>query len=271
MTIKQIQKIRYFLEKLNNVSHYLSMEEYVAELKGYFSNDFELNLKIRVFNTADSYKFEYLKQDKNSIRNYLERKLDEMPNVSRVIEILQLIEEGEKSKTNKTKMERFISKAYHSYSGIINFDSVVKNIATQNSVPQLDINFYTVNAAVVEGVIAKLKYYVDTFCNEPKKEELKSTAQTININTSANSNSSVAVVNIDLAIVQAKQQAEDEGLSDEQFRMVMEKLNELEKIGKSKESKGKKWQKAKEIMKWLVEQGIQVAGIIVPVIASCIK
>lgn len=52
---------------------------------------------------------------------------------------------------------------------------------------------------------------------------------------------------------------------------MLEKLNELELIAKSNESKGKRWNKAKEILKWLIEQGIAAAGIIVPVLASSIK
>ncbi|MCM1009168.1 MAG: hypothetical protein NC485_14865, partial [Ruminococcus flavefaciens] len=68
----------------------------------------------------------------------------------------------------------------------------------------------------------------------------------------------------------AQRQAEDAGLPDEQYAQVLKKLEELENIAKSKESKGKRWQKAKEIMKWLVEQGIQVASIVVPVLASSI-
>lgn len=60
-------------------------------------------------------------------------------------------------------------------------------------------------------------------------------------------------------------------LMKQQFDILIKKLNELEEIGKSKESKGRRWQKAKEVMKWLVEQGIQVAAIVVPVLATCIK
>ena len=51
----------------------------------------------------------------------------------------------------------------------------------------------------------------------------------------------------------------------------MDKISELEELSKSKESKGKRWQKVKEFMKWLVEQGIQVAGVLLPVLAHTIQ
>ena len=39
----------------------------------------------------------------------------------------------------------------------------------------------------------------------------------------------------------------------------------------SKESKGKRWAKIRDVFKWVAEQGIQVAGIIVPLLSSTIK
>ena len=52
---------------------------------------------------------------------------------------------------------------------------------------------------------------------------------------------------------------------------MKEKITELEEIVKSKISKKSKWQKLCEIMKWVVEQGVQVASIIVPLIGNAIK
>ena len=78
-------------------------------------------------------------------------------------------------------------------------------------------------------------------------------------------------VDISAIFENARQKVEDEGVSDVQAREVLEKLAELEEISKSKESKGKRWSRAKEIMKWLAEQGIAVAGIIIPVLSEVLK
>ena len=56
-----------------------------------------------------------------------------------------------------------------------------------------------------------------------------------------------------------------------QTQELFDKLSELEEIAKSKESKGKRWAKAKEVMKWLVEQGIAAASILLPVLSESIK
>ena len=52
---------------------------------------------------------------------------------------------------------------------------------------------------------------------------------------------------------------------------VLAKIQELKDIMESKESKGKRWAKIKDFFKWVAEQGIQVASIIVPLLATTIK
>ena len=69
----------------------------------------------------------------------------------------------------------------------------------------------------------------------------------------------------------ARQQIEDAGLSNVQSKELLDKLLELEEIAKSKESKGKRWVKAREVMKWLIEQGIAAANILIPVLSESIK
>ena len=270
MTIRQVEKIRYFLKKLSGVTNCYQMFDYVAELRGYFAASFDISVKATKFNTADSYKTDYLRQDKEIIKAFLERKIDEDKMAGQISHILNLIEEGESTRENQLKMEEFIAKVYHSYCGVISFNEVVKAIATQHGVPGLQV--YKADGAILDGVISKLRQYADSFSNQ-KTENVQTQPQNVfNINNTANANST-SILNAELSIVieTAKQQAEDAGLSDEQYENVMQKINELEEIAKSKESKGKRWQRAKEIMKWLVEQGIQVAAILVPVLSTCIK
>ena len=270
MTIKQVEKIRYFLKKLNSITNCYQMFDYVAELKGYFAANFDINVKATKFNTADSYKTDYLRHDREIIKAFLERKVDEDKMAGKISSILDLIEEGESTRGNQPKMEEFIAKIYHSYSGIISFNEVVKAIATQHGVPGLQV--YKPDEAILDGVISKLCQYVDSFSNQRIEKAQTQPQNVFNINNTANANAT-STLNAELSIVieTAKQQAEDAGLSDEQYENVMQKINELEEIAKSKESNGKRWQKAKEIMKWLVEQGIQVAAILVPVLSTCIK
>ena len=78
-------------------------------------------------------------------------------------------------------------------------------------------------------------------------------------------------ITIEAVFDNARQQIEDAGLTDVQTQELFDKLSELEGIAKSKESKGKRWSKAKEVMKWLVEQGIAAASILIPVLSESIK
>lgn len=269
MTLRQIEKIKYFLEKLNKISTASAMKEYASELKGYYLNEFDLHLKVYTFNT-NIYNGDLLAQDKAKIQNFLEHIIDEDNRSGKVFEILSLIDEGKTLSNDKQKAESFVAKVYHSYCSEIAFNDVIKGIATQHGVPGFQV--YTVDSAILNGVLSNLRQYAEKLCSVSKETKNSEPNTVFNINNTANSNSESFInISINQVVEQAKQQAEDVGLADEQFEALMDKLNELEEIGKSKESKGKRWQKAKEIMKWVVEQGIQVAGIVVPVLATCIK
>lgn len=268
MTLRQIEKNKYFFEKLNYINYFAGMKEYAAELKGYYLDDFDLHLQVNSLNARSFYNSELMSQDKAKIQSFLEHIIDEDSHAGKVFEILTLIDEGKALGEDKQKAENYVATIYHSYCGEIAFNDVIKGIATQHGVPGFQV--YKVDSAVLNGVISNLRQYAEKLCstsNETKKEQPNTV---FNINNTANS-SSVVSLNIEQFIVQAKQEAEDAGLPDEQFKALMTKINELEEIGKSKESKGKRWQKAKEVLKWLVEQGIHVAGIVVPVVAACIQ
>lgn len=268
MTLRQIEKIKYFLDKLKGINDFIEMEKYFSEIKGYFSDEFDMYLTLFTYNTLDSYSSEFMSQDKAKIQNFLEHIIDEDNRSGKVFEVLSLIDEGKTLSNDKQKAESFVAKVYHSYCSEIAFNDVIKGIATQHGVPGFQV--YTVDSAILNGVLSNLRQYAEKLCSVSKETKNSHPNTIFNINNTANASSSVNL-NISQAVEEAKHQAEDAGLPDEQFEVLMNKLNELEEIGKSKESKGKRWQKAKEVMKWIIEQGIQVAGIVVPVLATCIK
>lgn len=268
MTLRQIEKTKYFLDKLYEINSLSAMQEYVAELKGYYSNEFDLHLKVSIFNTLDIYISELMAQDKAKIQNFLEQSIDRDFNAGKVFDILTLIDEGKKLSNDEQKAENYVAKIYHSYSGEITFNDVIKAIASQHGVPGLHV--YEVDNAIINGILSNLRQYAEKLCSQSNETKNSQPNTVFNINNSANASSSVNL-NISQAVQEAKQQAYDAGLPDEQFKVLVNKLNELEEIGKSKESRGKRWGKAKEVMKWVVEQGIQVAAIVVPIVATCIK
>ena len=215
---------------------------------------------------------EYEKNDKISIRNFLESLLAQDENASTMLDILSLIEEGEQSKSDSDTMEKYISKVFYAYSGKISFDKMTEAIATA---PQEVLGFKMLQASeeMVDGVITKLNTYAAEL-SRPKQSNKPSVQnkQEINFQPQIHVESkSETKINIEVVFKTARQKVADEGLSDAQSKELIDKINELEVLSKSSESKGNKWTKIKETMKWLVEQGIAVAGILMPVITEVLK
>lgn len=275
MTLKQIEKTRSLLSRIDAINGLREVQEFVSEVKAFYGDDFTTKLKITSWNTPDTYSQVYEKNDKIAIQNFLESLIAQDINAPAIIDILDYIEEGERAKKNKKLREKYVSKVFYSYSDKISFDKMTEAIATA---PQevLNFNMYQVTEEMIDGIITKLKSYAnilikpkslakDSNSSVQNKQEINFQPH-INIETKNETN-----ITIDAVFDNARQQIEDAGLSDVQTQELFNKLSELEEIAKSKESKGKRWAKAKEVMKWLVEQGIAAASILIPVISESIK
>ena len=59
-------------------------------------------------------------------------------------------------------------------------------------------------------------------------------------------------------------------LSDPEKNELFEKLNEIVELQKSKESKTKKWDKAKKILAFLLDKGADIAIMYIPQILAAI-
>lgn len=55
-------------------------------------------------------------------------------------------------------------------------------------------------------------------------------------------------------------------LPDEDIEEIQKKINELEKIVNSEETKNKKWSKAKDIVKWVADKGVDVGIALLPLV-----
>lgn len=85
---------------------------------------------------------------------------------------------------------------------------------------------------------------------------------TIN-NNNANSN----VVDINISFDQARKDIENmTALPDSEVDEILAKMDELEKIIQSNQRKTKKWENAKEIVKWIADKGVDVALTFIPLL-----
>ncbi len=277
MTLMQIEKAKNLLSKAVLVNGPSEMQDLVSEIKVFYGDNFSISLNITNLNTQNAYSQEHEKTDKISIQNFLEAQLAQDKNAPAILDILSLIEEGKQAKSNGDGdlREKYISKVFYSYSDRINFDKMTVAIATA---PQdaWNLNMYRVSEEMVDGIIAKLKSYANILSTCKQSNEannsLVQNKQEINFqpHISIEANNEINV-NIEIVLENARQQIEDAGLSDIQTQELLDKLLDLEEIAKSKESKGKRWTKAKSVMKWLIEQGIAAASILMPVLSKAIE
>ena len=115
----------------------------------------------------------------------------------------------------------------------------------------------------------KMKYKIQAY---GEGRNLKETSSTGNINIDVSSNSeSKASSSIDIAATfnLAKEKLYDlTALSDTEIQDLQEQLDELQAIANSDEKQRDKWKKAIPIFKYVLDKGIDVAKIILPLVTN---
>lgn len=98
------------------------------------------------------------------------------------------------------------------------------------------------------------------------KAEMQKTNLTIN-NTNHNESTSSAFVSISFEEVRNKIDKMT-SLCEEEIDEIKDKIDEIEKIVNSGESKVKKWTKAKDIIKWIADKGVDVGIALLPLLLN---
>lgn len=284
MTLKQIEKIRTAideLEKLKTSPTPKAISRIDSSLENFFHELYKspyLNISNHFMYDAEITK-EQMIADIDDIVSVLNGMLASDPKSAQIKDILDLIFEGEHIENSYEAIQKYISKVFYSYGDNIKFDKSIIAVANKSIKTDVDIDWgfkeeNTIDCTVVEGIVRKLRVYAQDILDSKKTPSKKSSAPSVVINNNPSiSATSSANVSVDISAVfeDARHKVEDEGLPDIQAQEILEKISELEEIAKSKESKGKRWSKAKEVMKWLVEQGIAAASILIPVLSESIK
>lgn len=104
---------------------------------------------------------------------------------------------------------------------------------------------------------------------------IKSKLETFRFGMNAVSNTSMltpqvnvnTTINISLTFDQARSNVENmDSLTNEQTQEALNKINELEEILKSTDSKKSKWEKAKPVLSWLANKSFELAKVILPLL-----
>ncbi len=284
MTLQQIEKIRSTiseLDKLKATPTPTAISRIDSSLENFFHKLYEspyLNISNHFLYGTEITTNEMV-ADIDDIISVLKGMLALDPKAAQVSDILELIFEGEHLENNYESIQKYISKVFYSYGDNIKLDKSIIAVANRSIKIDLDIDWgfkeeNTIDITVIEGIVRKLRAYAQEVLEGKKSSSKKPSVPSVVINNNPSISATASSnVNVDISAIfeNARQKVEDEGLSDVQTQEILEKLSELERIAKSKESKGKRWAKAKEIMKWLIEQGITVAGILIPVLSESIK
>ena len=202
--------------------------------------------------------------------------LDKHAEVAEFLSYLDLIEEGNQlyDKQDERACEEFIRRVLSVYSEAFSAD-------------QSNYLYNTLDKSVsnMQQVIASLDHYAQQLWKESftittvKRLDTKDNNNSgIKINISNNggnafsSASSIAEVkiNIEMDIQQTIEEVKEACLGEEKEKEILTKLDELEEISKEK-SKPKRWQKLRSVFKWIAEQGLQVAGWVVPLVYKIIS
>lgn len=210
-----------------------------------------------------------MQADVDSIIAALNSKIAGIPKSTEIINVLEDIEAIEAVISNDLD-NRFqcVSRIYHSYCSVIPFDEGIKNAARYADDSGLSAGEYSeATPSMLKGLHLLLERYAETLCEN--KQNASSSTPFIQVTNNPTISATATVsVDISLEIENALKQVEDACLSDVQEKEVLAKIEELKKIVELKESSKRKWVKLQNFFKWVAEQGIQVASIIVPILAK---
>lgn len=274
MTLAQIEKTREFLLKVDTCKNYQDMKSLEGEVRNYYDKQYTAQLNINGW--YKNYN-DYIEIDKRALKCFLQSILDAIPNYHEYEYCIQLIDEGKKAIQNDMLRDQYVLHVDDMMQQHTNyfFNLYCSDLKEFYKVyPDKKGQVCNRNEADIKDIIEQIQRYLETvFSNEARETVNKKTKSNATIDFHPIISASATATNtvdISISLEQARQQAEDAGLADNQYKAVMDKLNEIEEISKIKDSKGKRWQKAKDILKWVAEQGITVAGIVLPLLAPMI-
>lgn len=276
MNLRYVKQINDYLIKANTIRNRPSINaicNLYKEIRAFLGGDyitFKLSCEYAKFN-GYLCSGEEMQADLNSIVAALNRKISEIPKANEILNILSDIEFIEKAMIGDID-ERFqcVSQIYHSYYSFIKFDDGIKNAAlyADDSVGKT-IDYSEATPSILKGLRLKLERYAETLFEKKKDNSSASPLIQFTNNSvlTANATNNITI-DISVQIQNAISQVQDACLPDVQEKEVLEKIEELKEIVNSNESKKNKWTKIKTFFKWVAEQGIQVASIIVPLLVN---
>ena len=70
MTLKQIERTREFLKLVDSVHGLTETQKLADEIRAFYGDEFNVNLKIRTWNTVRTYSSEFNVRDKKALKGF---------------------------------------------------------------------------------------------------------------------------------------------------------------------------------------------------------
>ena len=279
MTYEQIkftiEQIRKFENQKKETTHE-KMCSLIERCQNYYTEINFNNLFIRTFSYCyENITQEEYVQDCNTMIFTLQGLLDKDKNYPIVRDIIKEIENFRSKSKNSIKES--IKKIYFTYSDRIKFSKIIEKMIAEdiNHDPfTIELGDNGFNKNLLESMLKTIENYANDLCNGKitKTTPTKSDKLEITVNnTNNNTLTQTTEINIEIEFENAVKQIEEACLPDVQEKEVLTKLQELKEILEAKTTRRAKWDKVKEFFKWVAEQGIQVASVVVPLLTNTIK
>lgn len=171
--------------------------------------------------------------------------------------------------------DKFIEVNFAKYSDVqallgkylIDYPDFNKGIIGYASIPGRITNEIE-NIKIIKG---KLEYLLNRVDNPDLYNKPSSSGTTI-VNTNNNTNTNTNTVTLNMSIDEIRDNITDNTyLSDDAKEELLDKLDEIIELQKNKESKAKKWDKAKSILAFLLDTGADIAIMYIPQILLAIN
>lgn len=190
----------------------------------------------------------------------LEQYIEKLDNASTFEqrEVEALIEDITRVFINQDELRGLYLDYYNSYDGSADLMSDVRKLRAK----------LEYDKAVLNDESEKKRQQAETEREQRELEKLRLQVElrkgniTINnTNTNENHNS------IDMSFNMARETINSmTALPNEEIEEIQKQINELEEIVSSKDSKSKKWSKAKEVIKWVADKGVDVGIALLPLV-----
>ena len=149
---------------------------------------------------------------------------------------------------------------------IMDYPEFNKGIISYASAPGYETNEIE-NIKIIKG---KLEYLLNRVDNPDLYNKQNNSGTTI-FNTNNNTNTNSNSVTLNMSIDDIRENILDNTyLSDAAKEELLKKLDEIIELQKSKESKSKKWDKAKGILSFLLDKGADIAIMYIPQILNAL-